>query len=591
MLEKFGNSFFTWLELSKPSLMVVVPHEDDEINTAGSMIHAFCKAGCEVTVVFMTNGDFFAREKENKRITGRTRILEAVQSCKVLGVPAENVIFLGYGDNFSSLEADLYTTGKGKVIVSPAGKSETYASEADGILDFRMKKSGHHSQYRYESLIADLKDVILSRKADVLISVDFDSHHDHRLNSIAFESAMGDILKSVGNDYHPLVMKSFAYSTAFEAPADFYGLNLKDTSKPVEAENTERVYETENPSYRWNDRLRFPVMSDCATRLLKGNNQYEALLQHKSQLADNHAERIINADKVYFLRRTDSLTYQARFEASSGDVSWLNDFLYWLPESILERRIHRKTASWKPEIDDNEREFTCRFKTPSDVSCVRITFDSSEDQGNAHASLYFSNGFKQDLELKLQWGLPQYVYFDRQEDISWIKLKINDDKDKDYGISEFEVYKDDIPACIPVVKVLLDDTFAYEYLVDESYRQIHISTYHSPGISEPVVKVLPSEEAAECHMESGILYLNKGFHQAVIRCESGADTYDQVVIRRISAIEIKKIHDEQIAEQRQRCLLNIRRQPKVMAFKAAKAGLKKMGLFSIAKKGYHLLRK
>lgn len=498
---------------------------------------------------------------------------------------------LGYGDNLDSAEADLYTTGRSQTVTSPAGNSETYASEKDGIVDFRMQESGYHSKYDYKSLVTDLKDVILSRKADVLIGVDFDTHHDHRLNSIAFETAMGRILRTKGNTYHPLVMKSFAYTTAFQAPEDFYALNLIETLKPVESKDTGKVYETENPSYSWDDRLRFPVPEDCATHILKGNNQYEALLQHRSQLADNHASRIINSDKVYFLRRTDSLTYQAEFEASSGDVSWLNDYIYWLPESILECRIHRKPASWKPEIDDNEREFTCHFKTPSDVSCVRITFDPSEDQGNAQVSLYFSNGFKKDLELKLQWGLPQYVYFDRQEDISWIKLKINDDKDKDYGISEFEVYKNDIPACIPVVKVLLDDTFAYEYLVDESTDQIRISTYHSPGINEPIVKVLPSEEAAECHMESGILYLNKGFHQAFIRCESGRDIYDQVIVRRLSAKEIKKISDEQIVEQRQRCLLNIKRQPKVMAIKAAKWGLKKIGLFYLVKKVYHLLKK
>ena len=37
--------------------MILVPHEDDEINLAGGVIEEYLKHGSEVYVVFSTNGD------------------------------------------------------------------------------------------------------------------------------------------------------------------------------------------------------------------------------------------------------------------------------------------------------------------------------------------------------------------------------------------------------------------------------------------------------------------------------------------------------------------------------------------------------
>lgn len=45
--------------LGGKSLMVIVPHEDDEINLAGAPIYGAVEAGMRVICVFMTNGDWF----------------------------------------------------------------------------------------------------------------------------------------------------------------------------------------------------------------------------------------------------------------------------------------------------------------------------------------------------------------------------------------------------------------------------------------------------------------------------------------------------------------------------------------------------
>ena len=77
--------------MEKTDLLVIVPHEDDELAIAGATIYGAIKQNMAVKVVFTTNGDYYAHE-------GSIRIREAKKALAVLGVAEENIIFLGYGD-------------------------------------------------------------------------------------------------------------------------------------------------------------------------------------------------------------------------------------------------------------------------------------------------------------------------------------------------------------------------------------------------------------------------------------------------------------------------------------------------------------
>lgn len=65
--------------------MVIVPHEDDEINIAGSTICGAREEGMRVICVFVTNGDY--------KYIPDVRINEAIHALSVLGVSQEDVIF------------------------------------------------------------------------------------------------------------------------------------------------------------------------------------------------------------------------------------------------------------------------------------------------------------------------------------------------------------------------------------------------------------------------------------------------------------------------------------------------------------------
>ena len=61
---KLKNSFLD-VSAKGQKVLVIVPHEDDEINVAGSVMYSYVQKGADVYCVFTTNGDYsFTAEKE-----------------------------------------------------------------------------------------------------------------------------------------------------------------------------------------------------------------------------------------------------------------------------------------------------------------------------------------------------------------------------------------------------------------------------------------------------------------------------------------------------------------------------------------------
>ena len=54
---KVQNSFLNQSATGQ-KILVIVPHEDDEINLAGSIMYAYVQKGADVYCAFTTNGDY-----------------------------------------------------------------------------------------------------------------------------------------------------------------------------------------------------------------------------------------------------------------------------------------------------------------------------------------------------------------------------------------------------------------------------------------------------------------------------------------------------------------------------------------------------
>lgn len=262
------------------NVLVIVPHEDDEINLMGGFLPLLVEKRIFVKVCFTTNGDY--------EVPAEVRIREAINALKILGVEKEDVYFLGYPDASHRVAHSLYKTTV--PVVSKHG-SHTYGSDLKA--DYRMQKSGYHSEYIYKNLKKDLKDLIIDISPDIVFCIDMDEHHDHKLTSLVFEECMEEILAEDIN-YSPSIYKGFAYTTTYEGKKDFFkGLNL------FPAANNRKNGDLANPCFQWDKRVRMPIAKECVARNLF-NPLIKAILQHKSQAFGKRIANVINSDVVFW---------------------------------------------------------------------------------------------------------------------------------------------------------------------------------------------------------------------------------------------------------------------------------------------------
>jgi LmbE family N-acetylglucosaminyl deacetylase len=90
------------------SVLIVAPHPDDETLACGGLVQVAIAAGARVSVVYLTSGDglewdiLLSRapmpEPSKMLALGRRRMGEARNAAAVLGIPSENLYFLGYPD-------------------------------------------------------------------------------------------------------------------------------------------------------------------------------------------------------------------------------------------------------------------------------------------------------------------------------------------------------------------------------------------------------------------------------------------------------------------------------------------------------------
>lgn len=288
-------------------VMVIVPHEDDELNIAGGVLEEYTRYGSQVTVVFVTNGDYYGQ--------GLLRIDEAIAVCAGLGIDEENVIFLGYGDQWAEGGPHIYNAEPETEVASHIGYTQTYGSEAHPA--YRTGRA-----YTRENLLEDMEAVLLEYQPDTILCSDYDDHIDHKAVSMLFEEAMGNLLHT-HPEYRPMVYKAFAYSTAWFAPSDFYdSLNLGATTDIYTEE-----YAQSPAVYPWGDRLRLPVAADSLSRALVTTGNYRGMDTYVTQNKfRSMASAMTNSDKVFWQRRTDSVCYGAEISVSSGDGGVLTDF-------------------------------------------------------------------------------------------------------------------------------------------------------------------------------------------------------------------------------------------------------------------------
>lgn len=233
-------------------VMLFVPHQDDEICVAGSILGVIANCADDVLVVYMTDGNYV--------FPSRVRRKEAVRALGTYGIKKEKIVFLGHQDNPNWEHSNIH-------------QNDDYIKECESVR---------------EELIQHIK----AYRPDIIISNDCDNHPDHQTASFVLDCALKQLTENGGN-YDILVLKTFAYDTSFYGPDDYTPYNLKSHI----ANNGELL---DNPKRIWNERLRMPVPANARTKRLRDNIVFKAMRKHVSQYGVKYASRIANADQIYW---------------------------------------------------------------------------------------------------------------------------------------------------------------------------------------------------------------------------------------------------------------------------------------------------
>lgn len=259
------------------SIMVIVPHQDDEILMTAGVLYQAVKAGLKVTVVMVTNGDCDCKDYAK----GRTRLRETISGCRRLGMKEEQLVFLGYADT-GMPPKDSFVTH----LFEEKEPSKIYPSHCSDITyslkekpEFHMEMKGEHAPYTREMLKSDLKQVIETyRPQNIFTTSEFDMHGDHS-GLCRFVYEVLDEMRKENAD-SPQVYCGLIHSGA------------GDDRWPVP--DTERFHcpqgLEEDTKYVWDDRFVLQMPDGLKRSAGTDNLKYQALLEYETALEPNAYE-------------------------------------------------------------------------------------------------------------------------------------------------------------------------------------------------------------------------------------------------------------------------------------------------------------
>lgn len=444
------------------SVMVIVPHQDDEINVLGGVLEEFCNYGSTVRIVYTTNGDYLGRPF--------VRMQEAIHYAANMGIPKENVIFLGYGDQWDFEGPDIYNADPQTVLTSHYGARETYGME--GHPAYTEGRS-----YTLQHYCEDVTSVILEYKPELIFAIDYDKHVSHMSTSLIFDRIMGQMLQQ-NPGYQPLVYKAYAYGTAWYAVQDFFAPNIASTQNLFDAPYSQ------NPAvYSWENRLRLPVDGATLSRSLVASDAYRRMTMFDSERAQDMAMGVVNGDRVFWQRRTDSLCTAAEIHASSGNGQLLNNFML-VDNADLREQEDPFDSVWTPAPEDENASISVQFQESAQVHSVVLYDHPSLEQNVLDAELVFSDGTTITTGPLNPSGSATQILVNKTG-VSGFEVKLTQTQGSAAGLTEVEAYAAPSQGDLPYVKLMdVQGNFAYDFWVEDA--DVAAFYLHTNGSAAPL---------------------------------------------------------------------------------------------------------
>lgn len=260
------------------NLLVIVPHQDDEILMGAGLIYEMIKQDKKVNIAVVTNGDYECNDLSK----GRARLKETLRGLETLGVSSENVYFLGYADTGMPREESflmsLYGTQKGNMIFPSSASKVTYG--LDEKQDYHYQCFGKHGDYSRNTLTGDLIHLLMEIQPDSILTTHCsDMHGDHE----GLFYFVNEACEKINISYNPRIFVGLIHS-----PEGDDTWPLRDT------ETYSCPKGLEDKGLKWDERMILPLRKEMTGGLREGNLKYEALLKYETALEPNAVEYLMS---------------------------------------------------------------------------------------------------------------------------------------------------------------------------------------------------------------------------------------------------------------------------------------------------------
>lgn len=521
------NSFFHQ-SLADTNALVLVPHQDDEINLMRDLLVSLQNCGATVYVAYTTNGDY--------SVPANVRYKEAIESLRLLGIPKEQIIFLGYGDSFNTASQRHIFYADSEPVVSNAGYSETYGTE--GIEELVYQHKGYHHEYLKENYIADIDLLLQHINPAIIFGIDYDTHPDHRMLSLGLDTALRRV-QANNPSFMPILYKGFAYVTAFHSYHDFYNsLNLESIKEPQDPAIYHYFGERDvygSSIYQWSNRVRFPVNERNRGPFLWNSPLFKAIKAHTSQSFGFKAMAVMNSDIIFWQRRTDSIAYDAKLEVSSraDTKDRLVDFKLFDISDINSLEPVIDSLAWKSSDDDTQPSIQLTWATPQDIRQIVLYSSIHFDEPSRKYSVYIDDQ-QACTGIVPPNGQPLVLTLDRMYHSDQLRIVF----DGPIELAELEVYATAVQhnSLRPFIKIMKDDNFIYDYYIDAQESSLDISLYTYMVDASDVILSVDGESSIMKHGDRYIVRFGPKANKVIVRATlNGSEAcYDQVVIHRVS---------------------------------------------------------
>lgn len=172
------------------NILVIAPHQDDEILGAGGLMQICQQRGDTVSVVFVTNGDYHGAN------IAQQRYYESRDALARLDINESHIYYIGYGDTGGmspghSFLQRLLASQLDNPLVTPVAAKTYHPANRKTVRAFR---TGQDSALTRRTLLCDLSWCMAACNPDLLVLPSpCDAHGDHAALAVLVKAAYGGV--------------------------------------------------------------------------------------------------------------------------------------------------------------------------------------------------------------------------------------------------------------------------------------------------------------------------------------------------------------------------------------------------------------